>query len=53
MTAAQLVAAHYRRKADRHPDAFGRICLVWAEKAEAGHVNALVRRVERILSRSN
>lgn len=48
--AATLVAAHYRRKAERHA---GSTWAAWnisfANKAEQGRVNPLVLRVRRIL----
>lgn len=43
----ERIADHYERKSRRTDGAFSSMCLLWADKARAGHTNRLVRRVER------
>jgi hypothetical protein len=49
MTAGERVALHYERKSQRVQGALSSMCLIWAEKARAGRVNPLVRRVAQLM----
>lgn len=52
LTAHEKVAAHYRKKARlRQGTVWAFWFDLWAAKAEAGHTNPLIRRVERMLNR--